>query len=67
MKEDFDVFGEVEKGNVKAVTEWLQRNVFSIASINTPQQWLTKITGEPLNVSYYLDYLEEKYSALYNL
>ena len=33
----------------------------------TPDAWIRKITGEPLNVNHYLDYLEEKYTRLYEL
>ena len=33
----------------------------------TPDAWIRRIAGEPLNVNYYLDYLEEKYRSLYEL
>jgi Zn-dependent M32 family carboxypeptidase len=32
-----------------------------------PDEWILAVTGEPLNVNYYLDYLENKYKALYAL
>ena len=47
--------------------DWLKEHVFSCASMLTPDAWIRKITGEPLNVNYYLNYLEEKYTKLYEL
>ncbi|HIT95334.1 MAG TPA: carboxypeptidase M32, partial [Candidatus Faecivivens stercoripullorum] len=49
------------------VLSWLKEHVFSIASITTPDEWIRQITDEPLNVNYYLDYLEEKFKALYQI
>lgn len=67
MKMDFDVYEAVANGELYKVTDWMKKNVFSCASIMTPDEWIRKITGEPLNTAYYLDYLEEKYTKLYEL
>lgn len=67
MEQEFDVFGAVENGDLSSVLTWLETNVFSIASIKDPDEWIRAITGESLNVDYYLTYLENKYTALYNL
>lgn len=67
MKKDFDIFGDIKNGNLETTLEWLKKNVFSIASITKPDEWIRRITGEPLNVNYYLDYLEEKFTKLYDL
>ena len=67
MQQDFDVFAAVEKGDLICIREWLKENVFSCASMLDPDTWIRRITGEPLNVNYYLDYLEEKYTKLYGL
>ena len=67
MQKDFDVFAAIEKGELKKVSDWLTEKVFSIASVSTVDQWLKAITGEGFNVNYYLDYLEEKFTALYGL
>ena len=67
MKRDLDVDAAVAEGRLDAVLSWLKENVFSCASMLTPDAWIRKITGEPLNVNYYLDYLEEKYTRLYEL
>lgn len=65
MKRDFDVDAAVRAGELGRIRDWLTEHVFSIASLSTPDEWIRAITGEGLNVNYYLDYLEEKFSALY--
>lgn len=67
MEKDIDVFGEIRKGNLNVIGKWLKTNVFSTASVSTPDEWIKKITGDSLNVDYYLDYLEEKFKKIYQL
>ncbi len=67
MEKDFDVNAALRAGDLKKIGGWLKERVFSIASITTPDEWIKAITGEALNVNYYLDYLEEKFTALYEL
>ena len=67
MKKDFDVDAAVRVGELGKVRDWLIGRVFSIASISTPDEWIRAITGEGLNPDYYLDYLEEKFTKLYEL
>ena len=49
------------------VAEWLKEHVFSCASMLDPDEWIRAVTGESLNVDYYMDYLEKKYSDIYAL
>ena len=67
MEKDFDVFAAVREGQLSKVAAWLKEHVFSIASLTDPDEWIRAITGESLNVNYYLDYLEDKYTRLYEL
>ena len=67
MEKDFDVFAAVRAGELTKIRDWLTEHVFSIASLMTPDEWIRAITGESLNVDYYLDYLEEKFTTLYGL
>ena len=67
MKKDFDVDAAVRAGDLVKIRDWLIEHVFSIASLTTPDEWIRAITGEPLNVDYFLDYLEEKFTKLYEL
>ena len=67
MIKEFDVYAAVEEGDLAKILSWLKERVFSIASISTPDEWIRAITGEPLNTDYFLDYLERKFTALYEL
>ena len=67
MQKEFDVFAAVREGRLVEIRDWLIEHVFSIASLRTPDEWIREITGEGLNVEYYLDYLEKKFTALYEL
>ena len=67
MEKEFDVFAAVRAGDLTGIRDWLTGKVFSIASLKTPDEWIRAITGEPLNVNYYLDYLEDKFTKLYEL
>ncbi len=67
MEKDFDVYAAIRQGELSKVAAWLKEHVFSIASLTDPDEWIRAITGESLNVDYYLDYLEDKYTRLYEL
>ncbi len=67
MRKELDVDALVRQGDLLTILSWLRVRVFSIASISTPDEWIRAITGEPLNPDYFLDYLEEKFTALYEL
>ena len=67
MKQDFDVDAAVRAGDLLRIRDWLTEHVLSIASLSTPDQWIRAITGESLNVDYFLDYLEDKFTRLYEL
>ena len=67
MKKDFDVDAAVRAGELWRVRDWLSEKVFPIASLMTPDEWIRAVTGEGLNPDYYLDYLEDKFTKLYEL
>ena len=67
MEKDFDVFADVEKGDLSRIGAWLKDRVFSCASALDPNEWIRAVTGESLNANYFLDYLEEKFKRIYGL
>lgn len=67
MNKDFDVYGAVREGKLSLVADWLKEKVFCLVSVTDPDEWIVKITNEPLNTKYYLDYLEGKFTKLYEL
>lgn len=67
MRKDLNFEETLKNGDLKTIKAWLKEHVFSCASLLKPKDWLIKITGEELNPDFFLDYLENKYSKLYDL
>ncbi len=67
MEKDIDVDGELEKGNFKAVTDWLKQNIHRYGALYDYDELMVKVTGEHFDPKYYIDYLKEKYQKLYGI
>jgi carboxypeptidase Taq len=66
IKEDMpDWRNQLAQGNLKSIQRWLTENVHSYGDLYDPAELIRKITGKKLDAEPYLEYLEEKYSALY--
>ena len=61
-----DVYADVAKGDLSRVTGWLRENIHRHASLKTPGQVLEDTCGK-FDPEYYIAYLTEKYTDLYNL
>jgi len=60
--------GEIEKGHFKVLREWLREKVHVRGSVcESMDELLMSVTGEPLNPTYFVNYLKEKYGELYEL
>ncbi|TYR79986.1 carboxypeptidase M32 [Priestia megaterium] len=68
MLKDLPDFDELlEKGDVKAITNWLTYHIHQYGKMKKPLEILQDVTNEGLNVQYLIDYLEEKYTQIYSL
>ena len=68
IKQDIPTYDdEVKKGNFKVITKWLNEHIHRYGKLYTPSELIVKVTGEELNPKYFLDYLNEKYSDIYEL
>lgn len=56
---------QVEKGNVLPAIEWMSKNVHKMSSLYDPGDLIERVTGRKTTATPYLNYLEGKYSALY--
>jgi carboxypeptidase Taq len=56
---------EIEKGNNQPMLDWLRENVHQYGKFYTAEELCTKITGEPLNFKYFMDYAKAKYGEIY--
>jgi carboxypeptidase Taq len=57
---------QLEKGNFTNTKQWLTKNIYTQGRLYDPAQLIKKITGTQLNVKPYLNYLNQKYSKLYD-
>lgn len=56
---------ELEKGNFAPIRQWLIQNVHAAGNLYDPIDLLKKITGEGINPTHFADYLEDKYSKIF--
>ena len=55
------------EGNMVPIREYLRDHVHKYGAVYPTNELLKKITGEEFNPEYYIRYLTEKYTTLYNL
>lgn len=67
MKNEIDIPAAIGSGNLSTINNWMKENVFLKADRLSPDEWIRDITGRELTADDFLNYLEEKYSALYEL
>jgi carboxypeptidase Taq len=58
---------EIEKGNYSSLLKWLRENIHRHGKLYDAKTLCTRVTGEPLNFSYFMNYAKEKYGALYGV
>lgn len=57
--------GNLTKGEVVPVTDWLTKNVHHYGSLYDPGDLVQEVVGEPPKAKPFLSYLEEKYSSIF--
>lgn len=67
LKDMPDLFKNVEKGKLGPMHEWLKENIHKYGAVYKPDKLIKMVTGEELNAKYFIDYLNKKYSEIYEL
>lgn len=67
MKEDMNVEDILREGKLEKIREWLGERIHKYGKLKDTAEIIRNITGEDLEPKYYIDYLKEKYSKIYNL
>jgi len=62
---EMDFKGAIKNGAFAAINNWMKENVFRLANVLTPKQWLSSITCRSLTADDFIEYLNEKYSKIY--
>lgn len=57
---------QIARGEFGSVKQWLVKNVHSYGDLYDPPDLIKMITGKELTVDPYLNYLQDKYSKLYD-
>lgn len=68
MREEIDdVDHKIRNGEFGPLREWMERNVHSHGRKYPTDTLIEEATGEPLTADYFLNYVDEKFTDLYNL
>ncbi|MEE1114662.1 MAG: carboxypeptidase M32 [Eubacterium sp.] len=67
MEKELDLSAAVSGGDFEAINDWMAANVFAKADTLAPKDWIRDITGREFTPKDFLDYIEKKYMALYEL
>lgn len=67
MGRSFDVYGAIAEGNLAAVRSWLGERIWRHGSAQDPAQIVEGACGEAFDPQCYVDYLANKYRAIYGV
>lgn len=67
LSKAMDFKGAIRKGDFAAIKQWMKDHVFIHANVLTPKEWIKELTGRSLTAKDFLDYLNEKYTKIYEL
>ncbi len=59
--------GEVAEGHFATLHTWLRDNIYQHGSKFTTAELVQRVTGEPLSLTPYFDYLRTKFGAIYQI
>ncbi|MGL4997806.1 carboxypeptidase M32 [Cetobacterium sp.] len=66
MKKQMNVEGVLERGELNKIKIWLNENIHKHGKSKSPNEIMLSVTGEELNPDYYITYLKEKYTNIYD-
>ena len=67
MERDLDVEKALASGTTREINEWLREHIHRYGASKYPKEILKLATGEDFNPNYYVEYLINKFSAVYEL
>lgn len=66
MKKEFDVEACIKNRELSKINTWLKDKIHQYGSSKTPKELMEMVSGEAFNPKYYVQYLKEKFSKIYN-
>jgi carboxypeptidase Taq len=67
LKAHPEIPGQVATGEFSTLHDWLTSNIYQHGAKFTANELLERVTGGPLNIAPYINYLKTKYGAIYKL
>lgn len=67
MKKELNVEELLKTGQLHIIREWLGEKIHKYGRLKDTDEIIRNLTGEDLNPKYFIDYLKEKYSEIYNV
>jgi len=67
MKKDIAIDDCIRSSDFMSIQKWLTEKIHKYGSLKTPAEIIRGISGEELNAEYFTIYLQDKFSALYDL
>jgi carboxypeptidase Taq len=67
MEKDLDVERALASGTTGEINEWLREHIHRYGASRYPKEILKLATGEDFNPNYYVEYLVNKFSSVYDL
>lgn len=67
MKKDLDVDVLLEQGKIWEITDYLKKHIHQFGSTRDAKTLLKDLTGEEFNPDYYIAYLKERFTRVYEL
>lgn len=58
---------EIANGNFLPLKIWLNEKIHFVGKTETPEEIIKRVTGEELNPNYFINYIKEKYSKIYDV
>lgn len=58
---------EIQNGNTSSLLNWLRQNIHSKGRYFTSEELCREVTGTGLDVTYFVNYLLDKYTSIYTL
>lgn len=67
MRQDLEVEEALRHNDFPQIKAWLKEKIHQYGGVYEPKELLLKVTGEIFNPQYYVDYLKDKVTKLYEL
>ena len=67
MRESVDIEKCLAEGNFEPINEWNREHIWKYGCLKNPDELLENALGEKFDPTYFTNYLEEKYSKIYNI